>query len=349
MTMKRLGSIFSFLAGAALGAAATHGGRPPLIIGHRGACGYRPEHTLASYELAIEMGADFIEPDLVMTKDRHLIARHENDITDTTDASAKFPDRRTTKIVDGKRLTGWFAEDFTLAEIKSLRARERLATRDHSFDGKFQIPTFEEILDLAARRSADLGRRIGVYPETKHPTYHRSIGLPLEGALVDALAARGWTGADAPVIAQSFEPSSLRELRRLGLRARAILLIDEAPARPYDFVAAGDPRTFGDLVSPENLRWIREFADGIGPHKRLIVPEGPDGRLLPPTALVQDAHQAGLFVHPFTFRSDPPFLAAEYGGDPAREYAQFFALGVDGVFSDFADAAVRARANRPRR
>jgi glycerophosphoryl diester phosphodiesterase len=293
--------------------------RRPIVIGHRGACGYRPEHTLASYELAIELGADFIEPDLVMTKDGALVARHENEISETTDVAEKFPSRKSTKYVDGKAVSGWFTEDFSLAELKSLRARERLAFRGHSYDGLFEVPTLDEIMGLAERRSRELGRTIGVYPETKHPSYHRSVGLPLEPAIAKALAARGWTGRESPVILQSFELSSLRELRGLGIQARMVLLLDEPATRPYDFVLSGDARTSADLARPEDLREVARVADGIGPWKRMIVPAGADGRLLAPTTLIRDAHDAGLFVHPYTFRNEREFLAAEYEGDPQRE------------------------------
>jgi len=297
--------------------------QPPIVIAHRGASGHRPEHTLAAYELAIELDTDFIEPDLVITRDGVLIARHENEISETTDVSARpeFATRRTTRQIDGVEITGWFTEDFTLAEIRTLRARERLPFRDHSWDGRFGIPTFEEVLDLAVRRG------VGVYPETKHPSYFRGIGLPLEERLLAALEARGWTDRDAPVFIQSFETGNLRELRK-QTGVRLIQLLEaEGHAPP----------------TPEDLAWIATYADGIGPNKRLIVPAGQDGRLLPPTSLVEDAHRAGLAVHPWTFRSDPQFLAREYDGRPEREIEQFFALGVDGVFSDFPEVAVRVR------
>ena len=284
----------------------------PLVIAHRGASGYRPEHTLAAYELAIEMGADFIEPDLVITRDGVLIARHENDITGTTDVidRPEFRSRRRTKWIDGREVTGWFAEDFTLAEIKTLRARERLEFRDRSFNGMFEVPTFEEVLDLARRRN------VGVYPETKFPSYFRSIGLPLEEPMVEALHAAGLRGREAPVFLQSFEASSLRRLKTMTDLPRIQLLEEGAPVA---------------------LAEIAAYADGIGPNKRLIVPAGPDGRLRPPTSLVEDAHRAGLLVHPWTFRSDPVFLAPDYEGDATREVAQFVELGVDGLFTDFPD------------
>jgi glycerophosphoryl diester phosphodiesterase len=310
----------------------------PIIIAHRGASGYRPEHTLASYELAIGMGADFIEPDLVSTKDGVLIARHENEISETTDVAGhpELADRRTVKRIDGREVAGWFSEDFTLAEIKMLRARERLPFRDLSFDGRFEVPTFAEVLALARRKSAETGRTIGVYPETKHPTYFRSLGIPLEEPLLAGLRE-----VALPVYIQSFEMGNLQELRKVTDLPLVQLL--EAAGQPWDFAVASDSRTYQDLATPAGLAEIATYADGIGPDKRMIVPADPGGRLLPPTALVEDAHRAGLLVHPWTFRGDGAFLAAEYGGDPEREYEQFFALGVDGLFSDFSDVAVRAR------
>lgn len=315
----------------------------PIVIAHRGASGYRPEHTLEAYGMAIRMGADFIEPDLVPTRDGALVARHENEISETTDVAQRpeFASRRTVKRIDGREVAGWFTEDFTLAEIKTLRAKERLPFRDQGFNGRFEVPTFEEVLELARRGGAETGRTIGVYPETKHPTYFRSIGLPLEEPLLAALAAL--EGQSVAVYTQSFEVGNLKELRKRTDLPLIQLL--EAEGQPWDFAAAGDGRTYRDLASPEGLAAIADYADGIGPDKRLIVPADGSGRLLPPTPLVADAHRAGLLVHPWTFRSDGSFLAPEYGGDPGREYAQFFELGVDGVFSDFSDVAVRARAN----
>jgi glycerophosphoryl diester phosphodiesterase len=315
----------------------------PIIIGHRGASGHRPEHTLASYALAADLGADFLEPDLVSTRDGVLIARHENEISETTDVAERpeFRGRYGTKTIDGRAVSGWFSEDFTLAEIKTLRARERLAGRDHSFDGRFEVPTFDEVLSLAGRKSQEAGRTIGVYPETKHPTYFRSLGLALEERLVAALHGCGLVGRRAPVFLQSFETGNLQLLRRLT-DLPLIQLLDDG-GQPWDLAVAGDPRTYGDLAAPEGLAAIARYADGIGPSKRLIVPADGAGALMPATPLVEDAHRARLLVHPWTFRSDAPFLATEYGGAPAREYAQFFALGVDGVFSDFPGDAARAR------
>lgn len=293
--------------------------------------------------MAIGMGADFIEPDLVSTKDGVLIARHENEISETTDVAEhpEFASRRATKRIDGREVTGWFSEDFTLAEIKTLRARERLPFRNQEFNGRFEVPTFEEVLDLARRKSAETGRTIGVYPETKKPTYFRSLGLPLEEPLLAALEAAGYQGRDAAVYIQSFETGNLKELRK-RTDLPLIQLLD-VEGQPWDFTVAGDCRTYRDLATPEGLAEIAAYADGIGPNKRLVVPVDGEGRLQPPTTLVADAHRAGLLVHPWTFRSDGRFVASGYDGEPEREYAQFFEAGVDGVFSDFPDAAVRSR------
>jgi len=330
-------------------------GARPIVIGHRGACGYRPEHTLASYEVAIAGGADFIEPDLVPTKDGVLVARHENEIGETTDVSKhpEFAARKCTKTIDRKKVTGWFVEDFTLAEIKTLRAKERLPFRDHSFDGKFEIAAFQEVIDLAKRKTAETGRVIGIYPETKHPAYFKSIGLPLEDRLLKVLKDNGYDGREAPVFIQSFDVANLKELRG-KTKIRLIQLMGGRRARPADFEASGDKRTFGDLASPAGLKEIATYADGIGPDKRLVVPAEPavpggkpkteEGmKAGPPTSLVADAHRAGLLVHPYTFRSEKRYLLSDYDGEPAKEYRQFYELGVDGLFSDFADQAVKAR------
>ncbi len=316
---------------------------PPLVIAHRGACGSRPEHTLAAYELAIDQGADFIEPDLVPTRDGVLIARHENDIADTTDVADKFAARKTVKRIDGRAVEGYFTEDFSLAEIKTLRARQRLPFRDHGYDGLFEIPTFEEVIALARRKGNELGRVVGLYPETKHPSYFKAIGLPLEQRLVALLRENGHDGPDAPVFIQSFESGSLRELRRLT-QCRLILLYEAPDRRPYDLVLAGDDRTYGDLLTPAALAEVATFAQGIGPWKGLILPQNPDGTLGPATRLVADAHAAGLLVHPYAFRDEPRFLAPQYGDDPIKEYLRFYELGVDGLFSDFPATAVAARA-----
>ena len=325
----------------------------PIVIGHRGASGYRPEHTLASYELAIEMGADYIEPDLVSTKDHVLVARHENEITGTTNVAdhTEFADRRTTKVIDGIAVTGWFTEDFTLAELKTLRAKERLPDvrpANTAFDGLYEIPTFQEVIDLAKRG------HVGIYPETKHPTYFRSIGLPLEEPLVQALRANGYRGRNAPVFIQSFEVGNLQRLNRMT-NVQLVQLID-ATGKPYDFVVAGDPRTYADLVTPAGLAEIATYADGIGANKNLIVPRDGQNRLTSPTTLVQDAHQAGLVVHPWTFRRENTFLPEDFRqGNPASpfhlqatgdfpaELQLFYKLGIDGLFSDNPDVAVAVR------
>lgn len=297
--------------------------QPVLIIAHRGASGHRPEHTLEAYALAIDMGADYVEPDLVATRDGVLVARHENEIGETTDVAQRFPDRRTTKTVDGRRVTGFFTEDFTLNELRTLRARERLPFRSHAYDGLFAVPTFAEVLALVAERSAQ-GRTIGVYPEIKHPGYFRSIGLALEGRVLDVLARHGYRARESAVFIQSFEPQSL-QLLRAQTPLRLIQLLDQEAD-----------------VSPARLASMAMYADGIGVNTRLVLPVGADGRLGPPTRLVADAHRAGLLVHAWTLRSESVFLAPDYAGDPRREYARFASLGVDGLFTDFPDIAVKA-------
>ena len=302
----------------------------PLIIAHRGASGHRPEHTLEAYRLGAEMGADFVEPDLVSTKDGVLIARHENEIGGTTDVADRFPDRKRTKTIDGQAITGWFTEDFTLTEIKTLRARERLAFRSHAYDGQFQIATFDEVIELAQQLGKKLGRPVGVYPETKHPTYFRSIHLPLEEKLLASLQKHGWNSRDAPVFIQSFEQENLRALRG-QTQVRLIQLVSAAT-----------------MVEGDGLKNIAAYADGIGPEKRLVVPVNADGSLGTPTDLVARAHAAGLLVHIWTIRVDKEFLPAGYHGKPEAEFEQFRQLGVDGVFTDFPDVAARSYAAGPR-
>jgi glycerophosphoryl diester phosphodiesterase len=327
----------------------------PVVIGHRGASGYRPEHTLASYELAARQGADYIEPDLVITKDGVLVARHEPEISTTTDVAAhpEFAARRTTKLLDGVATTGWFAEDFTLAELKTLRAKERiphLRPQNTAFDGQFEIPTFQEVIDLSARLSAELGRPIGIYPETKHPTYFRAQGLPLEEPLLAALERNRLNHRFARVFVQSFEVGNLRAFAH-ELKVPLVQLYGSRAGRPYDFVVSGDRRTYADLATPAGLEWVARYADGAGPSKDYVVPRDTTGRSLPPTAFVADAHRAGLVVHPYTFRAENTFLPlelrssadpAEYG-DFTAEVRQFLDLGVDGLFTDHPDRAVAAR------
>jgi glycerophosphoryl diester phosphodiesterase len=329
----------------------------PLVIGHRGAPGYLPDHTLEGYALAIKLGADYIEPDLVATKDGHLIARHEPNLVATTDVRAKFPERERTAIVDGFAETGFFASDFTLKEIKTLRAVQPLAFRPQGFNGRFKIPTFDEVIELAKRH------HVGIYPETKHPMYHKMLGLPLEGRLVSALRKAGLDKRRSPVFIQSFEQSNLKQLNRM-IDVPLVQLVDAndvnpdgtldytAPFdRPYDWTVSGDPRllarNFGFFATDEGLREISTYADGIGPWKRYIVSTrvASDGSLvtLPPTTLIQRAHRKGLQIHTWTFRNEDQFLASDYDGNPLKEYRQFFRLGIDGVFSDFTDTAVLAR------
>ncbi|MFK3981354.1 glycerophosphodiester phosphodiesterase [Micromonospora sp. NPDC050397] len=327
----------------------------PLVIAHRGASGYRPEHTLESYRLAIRMGVDFIEPDLVSTKDRVLVARHENEISGTTNVAdhPEFAGRRVTKTIDGVAVTGWFTEDFTLAELKTLRAKERLPQvrpTNTAFDGTLEIPTLQEVIDLAKSESRRLDRTIGIYPETKHPTYFQSIGLALEEPLVQVLKRNGLTSRKDAVFIQSFETANLRKLSKMTDVRLAQLL--DATGRPYDFTVAGDARTYQDLVKPENLKWISTYADGIGATKNLLVPRDASGKLLAPTNVVRDAHRVGLDVHAWTFRAENQFLPTDFriGADPnargdiTAEYELFFSLGLDGVFSDHPDTAVAARA-----
>jgi glycerophosphoryl diester phosphodiesterase len=316
----------------------------PIIIAHRGASGHRPEHTLEAYTLAIEMGADYIEPDLVSTKDGALVARHENEIGTTTDVADRFPARKTTKVIDGDTLTGWFTEDFTLAELRTLRAKERLPFRSHAFDGQFAIPTFDEVLALAARESVARGRTIGVYPETKHPSYFRAIGLPLEDPMLRSLTAAGHVTRNAPVFIQSFEVGNLKALRtRTPLRL--VQLVSPFGAPP-DLAASGDRRSYRDLVSRSGLSEIARYADGVGANTRMIVPVTADGALGAPTTLIADAHVAGLVVHAWTLRSESQFLPKGYNGDPLAEVRQFVALGVDGIFCDFPDVGVSGRDRR---
>jgi len=325
--------------------------RGPLVIGHRGASGYRPEHTLASYELAARLGADFIEPDLVSTKDGVLVARHENEISGTTDVAShlEFAGRKTTKQIDGVTVTGWFTEDFTLAELKTLRAVERLPAvrqRNTLYNGLFEVPTLDEVLRLRERLSQELHREIGVYPETKHPTYFRSIGLALEQPLVKALRQHGLDRRSAPVFIQSFEAANLRLLREdLTVRVPLIFLAS-ATGTPY-----ADPKPYREYLTPTGLAGLAEFADGIGPDKSLVIPRNADGTLGTPSSLVADAHAAGLAVHPYTFRAENSFLPADYrvGTEPTAygkaidEQVTFLRTGIDGLFTDQADIGVLAR------
>ena len=389
-TSVALALLLASFSGTSLADSRTRGAeRPkaPLVIGHRGAAGYLPDHTLEGYALAIERGADFIEPDLVVTKDGYLIARHEPNITGTTDVSTRpeFADRKHLKtdikpvIVDGVVEEGWFAFDFTLAEIKTLRAIQPLGERSARFNGKFQIPTLDEVIKLAKRKTKETGRVIGVYPETKHPTFHAERGLALEDRLLAVLARHGWNHRGAPVFIQSFETANLKYLRS-KTQVKLVQLVDAddiaadgtitfAPPfdKPYDWVVSGRAGLFADLVTPSGLAEVRTYADGIGPWKyylqstackTLAIPPATgcddvngdgavnevDRVLLPPSGLIERAHALGLLVHTWTFRNEQRRLAGNYGGRPVDEYMHFYGLGVDGVFSDFPDTAVTARA-----
>ncbi|MGW2085424.1 glycerophosphodiester phosphodiesterase [Streptomyces sp. NPDC001880] len=351
-------------ADTAVDGAGRHGGHGfrldlpvPTVIGHRGTSGYRPEHTLGSYQLALDMGAHIVEQDLVPTRDGHLVCRHENDITATTDVSdhPEFASRRTTKKVDGALLTGWFTEDFTLAELKTLRAKERIpGTRQKNtlYDGRWEIPTFEEVLRWADREGRRRKKPVWLYVETKHPTYFRGLGLGLEEPLAKLLRRYNRHRQQSPLILQSFEPSSIQRLARLVATPRVVLL-SGAGERPWDFVTSGDPRTVADLVKPEGLKWMASFAQGIGPTLDLVIPKDASGRLTTPTTLVEDAHAQGLVLHPYTMRNENTFLPADFRrgtdpnayGDVFGAFQAYFATGIDGVFSDNPDTALLAAAD----
>lgn len=347
----------------------TLNGKPTLVVAHRGASGYIPEETVEAYAKAIEMGADAIEPDVISTKDGVLIARHDPNLAFSTDVAQhpEFAARKRTLSVDGELQEGWFASDFTLAEIKTLGGISTDAERPQQFNGQYKIATIQEVIDMIKKS----GRNIAIYPETKNPTFHRQQGLPLEDKLLAMLTAAGWTERESPVFIQSFEPGSLKYMRSKGSKLKMVQLIDAdnvdlktgaltyaAPYdKPFDWAQAGDKRLFSDMVTSAGLAEIKTYADGIGPWKRYIVSVkgavdiNGDGKVndadtstMEPTTLVADAHKAGLFVHPYTFRNEKRRLASNYKGDPALEYKQFFALGVDGVFTDFADTALAARA-----
>ncbi|WP_397421569.1 glycerophosphodiester phosphodiesterase [Phenylobacterium sp.] len=313
----------------------------PLVIAHRGASGERPEHTLMAYRLAIEEGCDFIEPDLVVTKDGHFVVRHENEIGGTTDVAARpeFAARKTEKVIDGEKLSGWFTEDFTLAELKTLRARERLPQLrpgSAKFDGQDVIPTYQEVIDLAKAESRRVGRVIGTYPEMKHPTFFASIGLPMEQRLADLLKANDLNSRTAPVFVQCFEVAPLKAYGLIG-KARRVMLVSQGPA-PVD------------VKSAAGIKAIAAFAEGLGPEWPLVIPTA-GGVLGQPTTLVGEAHAAGLAVHPWTIRAENAFLpkSLQRGtspadhGDATAVVKALYAAGVDGVFSDFTALAVAAR------
>jgi glycerophosphoryl diester phosphodiesterase len=350
------------LSGTARAAGAGHGGGgvkslpKPTIIGHRGASGYRPEHTLGAYQLALDMGAHVVEAgDLVPTKDGHLVCRHEPEIGGTTDVAdhPEFAGRKTTKLLDGVATTGWFTEDFTLAELKTLRAIERIpANRPHNtlYNGRWEIPTFEEVLRWQEEQTRKRGKQVWIYPELKHPTYFRKLGLGLEERIAKVLRKYGKHKWNSPVIVQSFEPTSIQRLHQL-IDNPLVVLLSGASTRPYDFVDSGDPRTVADLIKPAGLREIASYAQGIGPTLDLIIPRDGSGRLTTPTTLVADAHKVGLVLHPWTLRNENPFLPADFRkgtdadayGDVFGAYRAYFATGIDGVFTDHPDTGLLAR------
>jgi glycerophosphoryl diester phosphodiesterase len=341
-------------------------GNPPLIIGHRGLPGLYPEEVIAGYRAAIAAGTDALELDLQSSSDGVLFACHNVFLGDTTDVAEhpEFASRKKSRLVDGV-ITGpeWYISDFSAAELKTLRVKQPLAARSKQYDGQYSMATFQEILDLAkSAMAANSGHRINVYPETKNPVYQRQLGLPLEETLLAMLAQEGWNTADSPVFVQSFEPASLKLMRKLGLKTKVVQLIDGASidyrtgaikydspdsAKPFSWLQAQDPRTFAAMITPAGLAEVKTYADGIGPWKFYILPaQGRDaaGNAVTaldqasnkaPSSLIADAHNAGLFVHPFTFRDEAEYLTKTYDGDPKAEYKAYFALGTDGVFTDF--------------
>lgn len=364
--------------GSAVTPLPTLDGKPAVVVAHRGASGYLPEETVEAYAKAIELGADAIEPDVISTKDGVLIARHDPNLAFSTDVAQhpEFAARKRKLSVDGEVQEGWFASDFTLAEIKQLRAVQSFPERDQGFNGKFQIPTLPEVIELAKRKSREEGRRIGIYPETKHPTYHKGLGLPLEDRLLAVLQSAGWNHRNAPVFIQSFETANLRYLRT-KTSVRLIQLVDANDVKPdgsmdlsppydkpYDWVVSNRAGTFADLLTPAGLQEVRGYADGIGPWKPYLIPsacktvqngacadvtgdglvDDRDRVLLPATPVINNAHRLGLLVHPYTFRSEQKRLTGSFAENPVNEYLAFYEAGVDGLFSDFADTAVAARA-----
>jgi glycerophosphoryl diester phosphodiesterase len=313
----------------------------PLVVAHRGASAYRPEHTLVAYELAIDQGADYIEPDLVCTKDGVLICRHDLDLGTTTDVAKKFPDRSRTMTVNGKELVGWFAHDFTLAEIKTLRAREPNELRAHAFDGLYEVPTFDEYLDLIERKSKQLGRPIGIIPEIKSSAHHAAQGVPIEERLLKTLARRGYPSDAKPCIIQSFEIANLKQLAG-KTKCRLLQLIGAPNETPADVAAQGGKLTYGDMMTPAGLTEVAKYAWGVGPPKEAILPRDKQNRLIKANSWIADSQAAGLKVIPFTFRPEPQTLADDYQGDPAAELKRWIEMEVDGLFVDAPDFGRRS-------
>lgn len=329
----------------------------PTIIAHRGASGYVPEHTLGSYALAITMGADYVEPDLVMTKDGKLIARHDSELSQTTDVAhlTEFANRKRTQTIDGVDVTGWFTEDFTLAEIKALRAIERIPNNrpgNARMNGAFTIPTFQEIIDLVKGLQNSQHRQIGIYPEIKHSTHFKRLGLPMEQLVVDTFHRNGYNEPEAPVYIQSFEVNNLKELKNLTALRLLQLYESDKLKQPYDQVVLGTGLTYGDMATLGGLKEVAKYAAAAGPDKGYIIPRDAENRLSTPTSFVADAHMVGLKVHPYTFRAENVFLPAEFRsddksesaiGDLSDELRAYIATGIDGLFSDQPDVAVRVR------
>lgn len=326
------------------------------VYAHRGASALLPEHTLAAYAQAIADGADYIEPDLVMTRDGVLVARHENEIGGTTDVASRseFADRRTRKIIDAETVEGWFTEDFTLAELKTLYVRERLPhLRSTAFDGQFRIATFDEILAFLVQQAGRAGKGIGLVPEIKHSGYFQSIGLPMEDTVLAALRANPYTNV-GPVTLQSFETANLRALRaRIGRDSniRLLQLVGKGPQTPADIVKAGGTLTYARMLTPAGLKDVATYADGIGPELRSVIPLDANGALGTPTTLVRDAHAVGLMVVPYTFRPENAFIAGNLrkGADNTRndagsiaEMRAYLDTGIDAFFTD--DPALGRRA-----
>jgi glycerophosphoryl diester phosphodiesterase len=356
----------------------TLSGKEPLAIGHRGYPGRLPDHTLEGYSQAIDDGADAVEPDLVLTKDSILVARHEPMLSGTTNVAdhPEFTTRKTKKMLDGEEIEDWFACDFTLAELKTLKAKQPLAERNQAFNGLYTIPTFEEVIALVKQKSIEKGRTVAVYPETKHPTFHENLKLHISDKLLTALDKAGWNSKDAPVYVQSFEVSNLKYIRSKST-VKIVQLFDAydvkkdgtldmtAPnGQPYDFVKAGDSRTYNDLATDAGLDFVKTYANGIGPWKPYIIPYtytdangdntpddmNADGKIdmrdykkLPSTDLIARAHKRGLFVHGYTFRNEKRRLLSDYKESPIAEYKDFYDLGIDGVFSDSVATAIKAR------
>lgn len=362
----------------------TLSGGKAIVIAHRGTPGYLPEHTIEGYTNAIKMGADFIEPDLVMTKDGFLVVRHEPMLSGTTNVSEipGFASKKTTKNIDGKDISDWFVSDFTLAEIKQLRAKQAFVERLQEFNNQYFIPTFDEVIALAKQKSKELGRTIGIYPETKHPSFHEAQNLHITDKLLEQLTAAGWNNSDAPVYVQSFEVSNLQYIREkstvktiqllscydVALNGDLIFTVPKgeliSDGMPYDWYLKGDKRDFGFFRTAAGLDFVKTYASGIGPWKTFIISYkgtdvnkdgkaddiNDDGKVddadkiaLQPTNLIDEAHKRGLQVHAYTFRNESRRLLRNYNDNPILEYQAFYKLGIDGVFTDFTDTAIKAR------